>query len=148
MLPIEQVLPRIIAGVQSHDRLVIQAPPGAGKTTVIPLAVSTLDCLPGKIIMVQPRRLAVYGAARYMAAKLGEGVGQTVGYRTRFDSRVTRTTKIEIVTEGIFLRQVQEDPSLEGVSLVIFDEFHERSVNIDLSLAFALDAQQIGRAHV
>ncbi len=142
MLPIEQVLPRIIAGVQSHDRLVIQAPPGAGKTTVIPLAVSTLDCLPGKIIMVQPRRLAVYGAARYMAAKLGEGVGQTVGYRTRFDSRVTRTTKIEIVTEGIFLRQVQEDPSLEGVSLVIFDEFHERSVNIDLSLAFALDAQR------
>lgn len=142
MLPIEQVLPRILEATQAHDRLVIQAPPGAGKTTVIPLAVSALDCLPGKIILIQPRRLAVYGAARYMASKLGEGVGETVGYRTRFDSRCQRNTKIEVVTEGIFLRQIQDDPSLEGISLVIFDEFHERSVNIDLSLSFALDAQR------
>lgn len=142
MLPIEQVLPQILAAVQAHDRVVIQAPPGAGKTTVIPLAVRNLACVPGKVILVQPRRLAVYGAARFMAARLGESVGQTVGYRTRFDSRVQKNTKVEVVTEGIFLRQVQEDPALEGVSLVIFDEFHERSVNIDLSLAFALDAQR------
>lgn len=142
MLPIEHVLPQILAATEAHDRVVIQAPPGAGKTTVIPLAVRELACLPGKIIMIQPRRLAVYGAARYMAFKLGESVGQTVGYRTRFDSRCQRNTRIEVVTEGIFLRQIQEDPSLEGVSLVIFDEFHERSVNIDLSLAFALDAQR------
>lgn len=142
MLPIEQVLPAILAAAETHDRLVIQAPPGAGKTTVIPLALRHLARLPGKIILIQPRRLAVYGAARYMAAKLGEPVGQTVGYRTRFDTRCQRNTRIEVVTEGIFLRQVQEDPALEGVSLVIFDEFHERSVNIDLSLAFVLDAQR------
>lgn len=142
MLPIESVLPRLLAATEQHDRVVIQAPPGAGKTTVIPLAVLASPAIGGKILLIQPRRLAVYGAARFMAAKLGEAVGQTVGYRTRFDARVQRSTRIEVVTEGIFLRKIQDDPALEGVSLVIFDEFHERSLNIDLSLAFALDAQR------
>lgn len=142
MLPIEAVIPDILQAVAGHDRVVIQAPPGAGKTTVIPLALLGVPEIAGKILLIQPRRLAVYGAARFMASKLGEAAGQTVGYRTRFDSRCNRATRIEVITEGIFLRQIQEDPTLEGISAVIFDEFHERSVNIDLGLAFALDAQR------
>lgn len=119
----------------------MQAPPGAGKTTRIPLAILEQARGAGKILLIQPRRLAVYGAARRMAFTLNEKPGQTVGYRTRYDQKISNATRIEVVTEGIFLRQIQQDPELSGVDLVIFDEFHERAVTIDLGLAFALETQ-------
>lgn len=141
-LPIQQVLPAILTQLERADRLLVQAPPGAGKTTVIPLALLNAAWFQGTLILVQPRRLAVYGAARRMASLLGETVGETVGYRTRFDSRVSGRTRIEVVTEGIFLRKIQQDPELNGVCCVIFDEFHERAINIDLGVAFTLEAQR------
>ncbi len=140
-LPIESVLPDLLHSLRTHTRVVVQAPPGAGKTTRIPLAILEQGQNAGKIVLIQPRRLAVYGAARRMAATLGEKPGQTVGYRTRYDQKISRDTRIEVVTEGIFLRQIQQDPALDGVGLVIFDEFHERAVTIDLGLAFALETQ-------
>ncbi|CBL45029.1 ATP-dependent helicase HrpB [gamma proteobacterium HdN1] len=148
LLPIHAVLAQILRDLEQVDRLVIQAPPGAGKTTVVPAALlEHAEILgTGRILLIQPRRLAVYGAARALASRFGQGVGGVVGYRTRYDSKVGAETRIEVVTEGIFLRRIQEDPELNGVSVVIFDEFHERSVNIDLGLAFALDAQRGLRA--
>lgn len=141
-LPIEAVLPELATALQTATRVVLQAPPGAGKTTRIPLALLEAPWLHGqRIIMLEPRRLATRSAAHYMAASLGEEVGQTVGYRMRMDSRIGPATRIEVVTEGVLTRQLQIDPMLEGVGLVIFDEFHERSLHADLGLALTLEAQ-------
>lgn len=141
-LPIEDSLPELLTTVQQNQNTVLSAPPGAGKTTRVPLAL--LGVVPpeaGRIVMLEPRRIAAASAARYMAATLGQTVGQTVGYAIRFDRMVSSTTRIEVVTEGILTRRLQEDPSLAGVACVIFDEFHERSIHADLALALCLEAQ-------
>lgn len=145
-LPIDDALPALLSALATGTDAVLQAPPGAGKTTRVPLAL--LDqpwAASGRIIMLEPRRLAARGAARRMAQMMGEEVGQTVGYRVRMDSRVSAATRIEVVTEGIFLRRLQSDPSLDGVSAVLFDEFHERSLDADLALAFCLQSRALLR---
>ena len=142
-LPIEPALPAIRAALQECTALVLQAPPGAGKTTRVPLALLDEPWLAGQTILVlEPRRLAARTAAMRMAGLLGEPVGQTVGYRVRFDHQISRQTRIEVVTEGILTRRLQHDPALEGVGLVLFDEFHERSLPADLALALCLDSQR------
>ncbi|WP_305042417.1 ATP-dependent helicase HrpB [Geoalkalibacter sp.] len=142
-LPIDAVLPCLRDALATRDAAVLQAPPGAGKTTRVPLALLDEPWLAGKnILMLEPRRLAASNAARYLAAQLGEDVGGRVGYSIRFTRRVSARTRIEVVTEGILTRRLQTDPSLEGVGLVIFDEFHERSLHSDLALALCRDAQQ------
>lgn len=138
-LPIHDALPPLIAGLRAHGRAVLQAPPGAGKTTVVPLAMLEAGLTQGRILMLEPRRLAARAAAERMAETLGEALGQTVGYRIRGDSRVGKATRIEVVTEGILTRMIQSDPGLTGVGAVIFDEFHERSLNADLGLALCLE---------
>jgi ATP-dependent helicase HrpB len=141
-LPIDTVLPALLAALDGYRGAVLQAPPGAGKTTRVPLALLDAPWLAGgRIVMLEPRRLAARGAAARMAAVLGEAVGETVGYRVRMDSRVGPRTRIEVVTEGIFLRRIQADPELAGVAAVLFDEFHERNLDADLSLALALEVQ-------
>ncbi|MCR6630579.1 MAG: ATP-dependent helicase HrpB [Magnetospirillum sp.] len=141
-LPIDPVLPEIAAALAAAPGLVLQAPPGAGKTTRVPLSLLGQDWLAGgRVVMLEPRRLAARAAAARMAESLGEAVGQTVGYRIRFEAKVGRDTRIEVVTEGILTRMLQDDPSLPGVGLVIFDEFHERSLNADLGLALCLESQ-------
>jgi ATP-dependent helicase HrpB len=145
-LPIRAALPELLAALTAGNRAVLQAPPGAGKTTLVPLAL--LDAAwraDGKIIVLEPRRLAARAAATRMAQLLGEAVGQTVGYRVRLENKVSARTRIEVVTEGILTRLVQDDPALEGVAAVLFDEFHERSLQADLGLALTLDAQQVLR---
>lgn len=143
VLPIEAVVPEIRAALASSHGLVLQAPPGAGKTTRVPLALLGEPWLAGRrILMLEPRRLAARAAATRMAATLGEEPGERVGWRIRFDSRVGPQTRIEVVTEGILNRMIQDDPSLDGVGLVIFDEFHERSLHADLGLALALECRQ------
>ncbi|RTQ49252.1 ATP-dependent helicase HrpB [Hymenobacter gummosus] len=146
-LPIRAALPELLAALQAGNRAVLQAPPGAGKTTLVPLALLEAPWRPaeGKIIMLEPRRLAARAAATRMAQLLGEPVGQTVGYRVRLENKVSARTRIEVVTEGILTRLVQDDPALEGISAVLFDEFHERSLQADLGLALTLDAQQVLR---
>jgi ATP-dependent helicase HrpB len=141
-LPIDAVLPQAIAALRETGRLVLQAPPGAGKTTRVPLAMLDAALTKGKILMLEPRRLAARAAAERMAATLGEEVGQTVGYRVRGASAVGRTTRIEVVTEGILTRMLQAEPDLPGVGAVIFDEFHERSLNADLGLALCLEVAE------
>ena len=136
-LPIDEVLPALRDAIRTRGMAVLQAPPGAGKTTRVPLAV--LDLIAGRILMLEPRRLAARAAAERMAATLGEAVGQTVGYRMRGEARSSAATRIEVVTEGILTRMIQTDPGLEGVGCVIFDEFHERSLNADLGLALVLE---------
>lgn len=126
----------------SHGRAVLQAPPGAGKTTRVPLDLLAAGQIDGRIVMLEPRRLAARAAAERMAQTLGEAVGQTVGYRVRGDSKVSRDTKIEVVTEGILTRQIQADPELPGIGLVIFDEFHERSLQADLGLALTWEVRE------
>ncbi|WP_374384618.1 ATP-dependent helicase HrpB [Dongia sp.] len=141
-LPIAPLLPEIKAALAGGPNLVLEAPPGAGKTTQVPLAL--LDAPwgnAGKIILLEPRRLAARGAAARLAAHLGESVGETVGYRVRLDRKIGPKTRIECVTTGLFMRQLQGDPELRGVAALLFDEFHERSVDADLALAFALEAQ-------
>ena len=140
--PITPLLPEITASLSEHSRLVLEAPPGAGKTTQVPLALLDATWLAGKkIVMLEPRRVAARSAAVFMAHQLGEGVGQTVGYRIRFENKVSANTRIEVVTEGILTRMVQDDPLLEGVGALLFDEFHERHLSGDLGLALALDVQ-------
>lgn len=142
-LPIDRVLPELKRNLGLHAAVVLEAPPGAGKTTRVPLALLSEPWLAGKsILMLEPRRLATRGAAGFMAEELGEVCGQTVGYRVRFDNKVSRATRIEVVTEGILTRRLQQDPELTGVGLVIFDEFHERNLHSDLALALCRDAQQ------
>ena len=138
-LPIHDVLDELIRAVHAEQRVVLCAPPGAGKTTVVPLALLTKCGFDGKIIMLEPRRLAARAAAERMAASLSEKVGQTIGYRVRGDTKTSNTTKIEVVTEGILTRMIQTDPELQGISCIIFDEFHERSLNADLGLALSLE---------
>lgn len=140
--PIADLLPRLREHLRTHPRLVLEAPPGAGKTTQVPLALLGEDWLGGRrIVMLEPRRVAARAAAGFMARQLGEDVGGTVGYRIRFESRVSARTRIEVVTEGILTRMLQDDPLLEGIGAVLFDEFHERHLAADLGLALALDVQ-------
>ena len=139
-LPIHEILPELRAQLASREAVVLSAPPGSGKTTVAPLALLAEPWLAGRsILMLEPRRLAVRLAADFMARQLGEEVGQTVGYRVRFESRISPATRVEVVTEGVLTRRMQDDPELAGVGLVIFDEFHERSLQADLALALCLD---------
>jgi ATP-dependent helicase HrpB len=141
-LPVDQALPRLEEALQSRNAAVLVAPPGAGKTTRVPLALLDAPWLRGgKIVMQEPRRLAARAAARRMAATLGEQVGETVGYRVRLDTKIGPRTRIEVVTDGLFLRRLQDDPSLEGVGCVIFDELHERGLESDLSFALVREAQ-------
>lgn len=145
-LPIEEVLPTLMQALSDHTVAVLQAPPGAGKTTTVPLWLLNLTALGDKkIIMLEPRRLAARAAARRMADLLGEAVGETVGYRIRFDTKVSAKTRIEVVTEGILTRKLQQDPELADTAIVIFDEFHERSLNSDLGLALTRQAQEFLR---
>jgi ATP-dependent helicase HrpB len=145
-LPIDAVLPQIADAARACRPLVVTAEPGAGKSTVVPLALLESGILPsGKIVMLEPRRIAARAAARRMASLLGEPAGKTVGYRTRFETAVSADTRIEVVTEALLTRMLQKDPSLEGVAAVLFDEFHERSIHADLALALTLDARSVLR---
>ena len=141
--PIDNILSTLKEAVLKNPSVVLRAPPGAGKTTRVPLAL--LKVLPpqhGRIIMLEPRRIAAVSAARWMSRTLGEQVGGTVGYAIRFDVKRSEKTRIEVVTEGILTRRIQSDPGLEGVAMVIFDEFHERSIHADLALALCLDIRK------
>jgi ATP-dependent helicase HrpB len=138
-LPIDPLLPAIAATLAAEGRLVLQAPPGAGKTTRVPPAL--LDTVPGKVLLLEPRRLAARAAAERMAEALGESPGQTVGWRIRGEARVSGRTRIEVLTEGILTRMLQSDPDLPGVGAILFDEFHERSLHADLGLALALESR-------
>lgn len=143
-LPIDAALPALAEALAAHEAAVLVAQPGAGKTTRVPLAL--LDApwrQDGRIIVLEPRRLAARAAARQMARLLGEEVGRTVGYRVRMDTKVSAATRIEVVTEGIFTRMLLDDPELSGIAAVLFDEFHERSLDADLGLALALDARAL-----
>ena len=141
-LPIDAVLGDIAAALTAHNRAVLVAPPGAGKTTRVPLALLDHPQLKrGRILVLEPRRLAARASAERMAATLGEKVGDTVGLRTRLDTRVSSKTRIEVITEGIFTRMILDDPALDGIAAVLFDEFHERSLDADFGLALALDTQ-------
>ena len=140
--PILPLLPEIRAALAANPRLVLEAPPGAGKTTQVPLALLDAPWLAGRrIVMLEPRRLAARAAAQFMATQLGEPVGQTVGYRIRFESKVSAATRVEVVTEGILTRLIQADPELAGIGAIIFDEFHERHLAGDLGAVLALDVQ-------
>ncbi|QQO15404.1 ATP-dependent helicase HrpB [Bradyrhizobium diazoefficiens] len=142
-LPIDAVLDDLSRTLEAHNAAVLVAPPGAGKTTRVPLALLEAPWAKGKkIIVLEPRRIAARASADRMAKSLGERTGETVGYRVRFGSKISRATRIEVVTEGIFTRQILDDPELSGVAAILFDEFHERSLDADLGLALARDAQQ------
>lgn len=148
-LPIEPVVPAILDTLAKGAGLVLQAPPGAGKTTRVPLAL--LDApfaAKGKIILIEPRRIAARAAARRMAASLGEPVGQTIGWRMRLDTKVSAATRIEVMTDGLFTRRLQSDPELTGVAAVLFDEFHERRLEADLGLALAVEARSAFAPHL
>lgn len=141
-LPIDDALPALVTALRAGARAVLVAPPGAGKTTRVPLALMTEDWTRGgRMIVLEPRRLAARAAAERMAATLGEEVGQTVGLRMRMVSKISKATRVEVVTEGVFARMILDDPELNGVAAVLFDEYHERSLDADLGLALALDAQ-------
>lgn len=141
-LPVTEVIPALMSALATQPRAVLAAPPGAGKTTLVPLHLLTAGWRgDGRILVLEPRRLAARAGARQMARLIGEKTGQTVGYRTRLDTRVSNSTRIEVITEGIFTRMVLDDPDLPGVAAVLFDEFHERSLESDFGLALALDVQ-------
>jgi len=142
-LPIDEVLPALHAVLTERAVAVLEAPPGAGKTTRVPLALRDAPWLgTQRIVMLEPRRLAARAAATYMARTIGESVGGTVGYRVRGDTRISARTRIEVVTEGILTRMLSQDPTLDGIGAVLFDEFHERSLHADLGLALVLETQQ------
>ena len=146
LLPIDEILPELLGSLSTFSNVVLHAPPGAGKTTRVPLAL--LDLIPaeaGRIIMLEPRRLAALSAAKWMSQTLGEEMGGKIGYSIRFDSKLSAATRIEVMTEGILTRKIQDDPILEGVAVVIFDEFHERSIHADLGLALCLEMQRLVR---
>ena len=141
--PIDDILLDIKEAVLKKQSVMLTAPPGSGKTTRVPIAL--LDVIPpekGRIIMLEPRRLAAVSAARWMSQSMGQETGQTIGYSIRFDSSTSEKTRIEVVTEGILTRRIQSDPGLEGVAMLIFDEFHERSLNADLALSLCIDIQR------
>jgi ATP-dependent helicase HrpB len=145
-LPIHDALPALKSALAEREAAVLVAPPGAGKTTVVPLALLDQPWVGGgKIVMLEPRRLAARAAASRMAQTLGESVGETVGFRVRLQSKISARTRVEVVTEGVFTRMILDDPGLDGVAAVIFDEFHERSLDADLGLALARDAQGLVR---
>ncbi len=144
-LPIDSALPELRASLAETRNVVLQAPPGAGKSTVVPVALLSESWLDGRIVMLEPRRLAARAIAHRMASTLRESIGETVGYRMRMETHVGPKTRIEVVTEGVMTRMIQSDPGLEGVGLVIFDEFHERSLQADLALALALQTQSLLR---
>jgi ATP-dependent helicase HrpB len=147
MLPIHAVIEPLKAALAAGNAAVLAAPPGAGKTTVVPLALRDAPWLAGgKLLVLEPRRLAARAAAERMAVTLGESTGETVGYRTRLQSRIGPNTRIEVITEGVFTRMILDDPGLEGVGAVLFDEFHERSLDADLGLALARETQGLLRA--
>lgn len=142
-LPVTQLLPELCQTLAKQRAAVVAAPPGSGKTTLIPLELINQPWLAGqKILMLEPRRLATRAAARRMAQLLGERVGDRVGYQVRFEREISERTRIEVVTEGILTRRLQQDPELQGVGLIIFDEFHERSLHADLALALCLDVME------
>jgi ATP-dependent helicase HrpB len=140
-LPIEAVIPQLLSGLSTHRQLILQAEPGAGKSTFFPLTLIQSGTIAGKIVMLEPRRLAAKSIASFIAQQLGEPVGVRVGYRIRGEAKVSAQTQLEIVTEGILTRMLQSDPELSGIDLVIFDEFHERSLHADLALALSLEVQ-------
>lgn len=145
-LPVTEIIPEVRKNLEQQNTLIVNAPPGAGKSTLLPLALYEEAWLKGqKILMLEPRRLAARSIASRMTFLLEEEVGQTVGYRIRFENRTSRQTKIEVLTEGILTRMIHSDNALEGVGLVIFDEFHERSIHADVALALCLEAQQVLR---
>jgi len=145
-MPVDSAVPRLLEALREHGGAVLTAAPGAGKTTRVPLRLLGEPWLDGRrILMLEPRRMAARSAAAYMASLLGERPGRTVGYRIRMESRVSPDTRIEVVTEGVLTRMLQSDPSLEGYGVVIFDEFHERSLHADLGLALCLEAKQVLR---
>src|SRR6185503_1121354 len=142
-LPIDEALPALTAAMRTSSTAVLVAPPGAGKTTRVPLVLADEPwARGGKILVLEPRRIAARAAADRMAKTLDERVGDTVGLRVRFGSKVSSKTRIEAVTAGVFTRLILDDPELQGVAAVLFDEFHERSLDADLGLALARDAQQ------
>ncbi|MFM8390644.1 MAG: DEAD/DEAH box helicase, partial [Actinomycetota bacterium] len=143
-LPVEACIPELVASLTAHSRCVLVAPPGSGKTTLAPLRLLESSLLFGgeRIIMLEPRKLAARAAARRMAQLLGERVGETVGYQTRDERIIGPTTRIEVLTEGVLTRRLQNDPDLPGVGIVIFDEVHERNLPGDLGLALLLHAQR------
>ncbi len=142
-LPIDEALPALTSALRASNAAVLVAPPGAGKTTRVPLVLAgEAWAKAGKILVLEPRRIAARAAADRMAKTLGERTGETVGLRVRFGSKVSARTRIEVVTEGVFTRLILDDPELKGVAAVLFDEFHERSLDADLGLALARDAQQ------
>ncbi|MFL5765015.1 MAG: ATP-dependent helicase HrpB [Bacteroidia bacterium] len=145
-LPIHEIIPDLKNKLEKHPVIILQAPPGAGKSTVLPIELLDEKWLEGKkIIMLEPRRLAARSVAARMASLLDEDPGQTIGYRIRFENKISKTTRIEVVTEGILTRMLQNDNALENAGLVIFDEFHERSLNADLALALTTQVQQLLR---
>ncbi|OBT32990.1 ATP-dependent helicase HrpB [Vibrio splendidus] len=135
-------MPDLLAGVETHTQLILKAAPGAGKSTFFPLQLVKTNAVQGKIIMLEPRRLAARNIATYLASQLGEKVGESIGFRVRGESKTSSATRLEIVTEGIMTRMIQTDPELTGVDMVIFDEFHERSIHADTALAFSLEIQE------
>lgn len=141
-LPIERVIPSLIDKLRTHSQVILKASTGAGKSTHLPLMLLKENVITGKIIMLEPRRLAARNIASYLASLLGEKVGEQIGFRVRGETKVSNKTRLEIVTEGIMTRMIQSDPELSGVGLLIFDEYHERSLHADTALAFALEVQE------
>ncbi|MFM2375537.1 MAG: hypothetical protein RLZZ165_634, partial [Bacteroidota bacterium] len=145
-LPIHEVIPAVKTALANHPIVILEAPPGAGKSTVLPLHLLNEAWLNGqKVVMLQPRRLAARAVASRLSQQMNEPVGGIVGYRVRFESKVSSRTRIEVVTEGLLTRLIQQDNALEGIGLVIFDEFHERSLHADLALVLARQVQEVLR---